>query len=95
MFLGQIDVPRDIRKVTKKNTVTKWPKKSVETYSPANAVARNLGQKAQVKTQKAIYVITMQNTAKKTHFKGVQDQKLKNTLTKYPNPHGYSELERI
>lgn len=37
-------------KSQKKNTVKKWPKKSVETYSPANAVARNLGQKAQVKT---------------------------------------------
>ena len=34
----------------KKNTLKKWPKKSVETYSPANTVTRNVGQKAQVKT---------------------------------------------
>lgn len=37
-------------KSQKKHTVKMWPKNSVETYSPANAVARNLGQKAQVKT---------------------------------------------
>lgn len=35
----------------KKNTLKKWPKKSVETYSPANAVARNLEQKYGVPLQ--------------------------------------------
>ena len=37
-------VPRQIRKTTKKNHPLDVAKKSVETYSPSNAVAPDLGE---------------------------------------------------
>ena len=49
-------VPRQIRKTTK-NHPREVAKKCVETYTPTNAVAQSLGEKAVTRTKKAKYVI--------------------------------------